>query len=76
MIAPGRPASASGSGAGAASDGESPPVTESFISQFYDDVTRGKYKQRPKEYNAAQKRIEKALREGTVLRDMQARRRR
>jgi hypothetical protein len=73
MVAPGRPSPTSGSGAGAASERETPPVTESFIAAFYNDAAMGKYKQRQKEYQQIQARIQKALAEGTVVRDVRHR---
>lgn len=65
LVAPGRPVT-SHVDVGAASDQQSPPVTQKFITQFYTDVTRGDYDKRPQERARIEAMIARALQQKRI----------
>lgn len=67
LVAPGRPSSSQGTGAGGAVDSEDPQFfTQKQISAFYREVQQGKWKNRPKEKDKLERAIHKAAMEGRV----------
>lgn len=67
LVAPGRPSTSSGTGAGAATDTEEPQFfTDKQVAAFYKDVTRGKYKRNPKDKDRMEKAIYKAAAAGRI----------
>ena len=67
LVAPGRPASPKGTGAGAAVDGEEQKFfTQKQIAAFYREVQQGKWKHRPAEKEKREREIHKAAMEGRV----------
>ena len=67
LVAPGRPSTSGGNGAGAATDTEEPQFfTDRQVAAFYRDVTAGKYRRNPKDKDRIEKAIHKAAAAGRI----------
>lgn len=67
LVAPGRPSTSSGNGAGAATDNEEPKFfTDRQVADFYRAVTSGKFKTNPKEKDRIEREIHRAAMAGRI----------